>query len=208
MITHAVKLSGPGTEPGVGESDEAPIGRALPHVSEHIGDDGELMVSGPSVALGYLGLPLQTATAFPQADHGRGMTRWFRTGDLVTRGADNLLYSQGRADEEIKVLGARIHPAEVEAQLHSHPAVFGAAVVGDRALGRTTLTAYVVARGDITARELKHFLRERLPHQFVPSTVQFVDELAYTRSGKVDRAATRRAAANLTNNSKECACES
>ena len=197
MITHAVQLSGPGTEPEVAAHDaEAPLGRPLQHVRDHVTDEGELLVSGPSLATGYLGLPELTATGFPVADHGSGPTRWFRTGDLVARGERGLLYSRGRTDEQVKVSGVRVHPAEVEAQLNTHPAVAGTVVVGERRLGRTALTAYVVPAGRTTSAELKRFLRERLPSQFVPSRVMFVAALCYTPTGKVDRAGTQRAAAD------------
>ncbi|WP_454792364.1 AMP-binding protein [Mycolicibacterium lutetiense] len=196
MITHAVQLSGPGTEPGVEHLDaEVPLGRPLPHVRDHVTDDGELLVSGPALANGYLGAPELTATGFPVADHGSGPTRWFRTGDLVVRGECGLLYSRGRTDEQVKVLGVRVHPAEVEAQLNTHPAVGGAVVVGERLLGRTALTAYVVPLAEVAPSELKAYLRQRLPGQFVPSTVKFIAALSYTTSGKVDRSATSRAAA-------------
>jgi nonribosomal peptide synthetase protein VioO len=127
--------------------------------------------------------------------------RWFHTGDVVTRDADGLLYARGRADEQVKVLGVRVHPAEVEMQLSTHPAVTGAVVVGERLLGRTSLSAYVVTSEPTTAAELKRYLRERLPHQFVPTRLTFVPALAYTASGKVDRAATQRAARSATSNS-------
>jgi acyl-CoA synthetase (AMP-forming)/AMP-acid ligase II len=192
-----VQLSGPGTEPEVATHDaEAPLGRPLPHVRDHVTNESELLVSGTCLAIGYLGLPELTATGFPVADHGSGPTRWFHTGDLVTRGEHGLLYSRGRADEQLKVLGVRVHPAEVEAQLNTHPGIAGAVVVGERLLGRMSLAAYVVPAGVITPAELKRYLRERLPSQFVPSRVEFVAALAYTTSGKVDRAATRRAAAD------------
>ncbi|RZT25337.1 nonribosomal peptide synthetase protein VioO [Mycobacterium sp. BK558] len=194
MITHAVQLSGPDTEPGVTASDsEVSIGRPLPHVTDHVTGDGELLVSGPGLATGYLGLPEQTATAFPVVDHGAGPARWFHTGDVVSRGEHGLLYSLGRIDEQFKVLGVRIHPAEVEAQLSTHPAVAGSVVVGERVLGGRSLTAYVVTARPTTAAELRSHLRERLPKQFVPTRVRFVPALVYTPSGKVDRAATCRA---------------
>ena len=195
MITHAVQLSGPGTAPEVMAGDgEAPLGRRLPHIRDHVGDDGELLVSGASLAIGYLGLPERTAAGFGVSDHGDGPARWFHTGDIVTRGVSGLLYAHGRADEQVKVLGVRVHPAEVEAQLNAHPAVAGAVVVGERLLGRTALAAFVVAAKPVTSTELKRHLAERLPRQFVPSRMKFVSALAYTASGKVDRAATRRAA--------------
>ena len=72
MITHAAQLSGPGTEPPNGAHQEAPIGRPLPHVRDHVTLDGELLVSGPGLATGYLDLPELTATSFTVADHGTG----------------------------------------------------------------------------------------------------------------------------------------
>lgn len=197
MVTHAVQLSGPGTESEVAARDaEAPLGRPLPHVRDYVTDEGELLVSGPALATEYLGLPEVTANAFPIADHGFGPTRWFHTGDLATRGERDLLYPRGRTDEQLKVLGVRVHPAEVEAQLNAHPAVAGAVVVGERLHGRTSLTAYVVPAGVTTPAGLKRYLRERLPSQFVPSRVKFIASLAYTASGKVDRMATQRDAAD------------
>jgi acyl-coenzyme A synthetase/AMP-(fatty) acid ligase len=196
MVTHAALLSGPGADPTL---DGAPLGRPLPHVRDHVTADGELLVSGPALASGYLGSPELTADRFPIADHGHGTTSWFRTGDLVTRDDDGLLHARGRADDEVKVLGVRIHPAEVEAQLHTHPAVAGAVVIGERRLGRTTLAAFVVLAGTVTAAELKRHLRERLPSQFVPTRIEFIARLALTTSGKVDRTATAKAAADHNN---------
>ncbi|MGE2834241.1 AMP-binding protein [Mycobacterium sp. SMC-4] len=205
MITHAVTLCGPGAEPGLEIPDgEAPIGRPLPHVRDHISDDGELLVSGPGLATGYLGAAEATAAAFPVADHGDGPQRWFATGDLVIRGENGLLYVRGRADQQVKVRGVRVHPAEVEMQLTTHPAVARAVVMGERLLEGTALTAYVVASRETTGAELRRYLGERLPSQFVPSRVRFIKELVYTPSGKVDRAATQRAVADQNN---EGACQ-
>lgn len=195
MVTHSVQLSGPGTGPeAMSDQSRVPIGRPLPHVHDHLTDEGELLVSGPALATGYLGSPDLTETAFPVVDHGSGPVRWFRTGDLVVRGEGGLLYPQGRADEQLKVLGVRVHPAEVEAQLNTHPAVGGSVIAGERLLGRTTLTAYVVRTGVVTPAEVQQYLRERLPSQLVPTRVKFVAALAYNASGKVDREATRCAA--------------
>ncbi|KAA0097443.1 acyl-CoA synthetase [Mycolicibacterium sp. P1-18] len=198
MITHAVQLAGPHADIGCAAND-APIGRALPHVTDYVTEDGELLVSGACLATGYLGLADRTATEFPVEDHGTGPTRWFRTGDIVTRGERGLLYPRGRLDDQVKVLGVRVDPAEVEAQLNGHPAVAAAVVLGEPRLGQMSLSAYVVVTACVTPPELKTYLRERLPHQFVPGRVTFVAALAYTASGKVDRAATQRAATTEDN---------
>jgi acyl-CoA synthetase (AMP-forming)/AMP-acid ligase II len=195
MITHAVDLYGPraGDLP-VG--DDVPLGRPLPHVVDDVGSDGELLIAGPSLASGYLDRPDLTAVSFPRRDVGDVAQQWFRTGDAVTRGPDGLMYSRGRLDDQVKVSGVRVHPAEVEAQLNAHPSVTGAVVVGERRLGRTALVAYVAAGAPVTGQELRQHLRTRLPKQFVPTTVTFVEALAYTATGKVDRRATQRAGAH------------
>lgn len=195
MITHAVQLAGPDTEePVSAHGGEAPIGRPLPHVLDHVTDEGELLIAGPCLATEYLGLPEATAAGFPVADHGTGRRRWFHTGDIVDRGAGGLLHARGRKDEQVKIRGVRVHPSEVEAQLNSHPCVTGSVVIGERLLGRTALAAYVVATREVSAAELKTYLRNRLPGQFVPTKLTFVAALSYTTSGKVDRQGTRRAA--------------
>ncbi|MEU9075493.1 AMP-binding protein [Kitasatospora sp. NPDC048538] len=190
QITHAVDLAGPlaperhwdGTAP-------APIGRALPHVVERLDDSGELLIGGPGVALGYLGLPEATAARFTTLDG----ERYFRTGDRVSRGPDGLLTHQGRLDGELKVRGIRVDPAEIEAQLTAHPDVTAAAVTGTTAAGRTTLVAYVVARRHASAdgldAALLSHLRARVPGHLVPGRITVVPRLVHTPSGKVDRAA-------------------
>lgn len=176
LITHAVELRG--TE------DPVPIGRALPHVLERL-DESELLIGGPGLADGYPGHPSVTAERFVTI----GGERLFRTGDRVSAGPDGVLTHRGRVDREVKIRGIRVDPAEVEAHLTGHPGVRAAFVTAGTVAGRTTLTAYVVARGtepDLPARITAH-LRGRVPAHLVPSRVRVVEELAYTASGKVDR---------------------
>ncbi|WP_162468211.1 amino acid adenylation domain-containing protein [Streptomyces adustus] len=198
LITHAVDLHGPkapdeaarwGTDGG-----RVPIGTPLPHVLDDIGDDGELLVSGPALALGYRNLPEVTAERFLTREGPDGPERWFRTGDRVGRRPDGLLDHQGRLDAEIKVRGIRVDPAEVEAHLTAYPSVGAAAVVGTQTAGRTTMAAYLVAgydhASDTLARDVLAYLHETVPNHLVPHRVTVVPELVYTASGKIDRAAT------------------
>ncbi|KZM75676.1 AMP-binding protein [Nocardia terpenica] len=185
LITHAAELTGDA-------DDRVPLGRALPHVREHVTEEGELLIAGPALALGYLDQPEQTARSFEIADHGDGPRRWFHTGDLVARGDDGLLHPRGRLDDQVKVRGVRVNPAEVEAQLTTHPAVTAAVVIGEQRLGRTALVAYVTVRSPVEPAELTAHLRQRLPGQFVPGIVKILPALATTASGKIDRAAVQR----------------
>ncbi len=183
LITHAADLRG----------SLAPIGRPLAHVAQRITEDDELLVGGPNLALGYVGLPDETAERFVRAD-GR---RWFRTGDLVRQDADGLLHHAGRLDAQVKVRGVRVDPGEVEAHLRRHPHVAAAVVTGMSVSDRTVLAAYVVPNGTPQTRDrrdlvadIKSYLRARTPGHLWPSRITVVPELALTRSGKVDRRAT------------------
>lgn len=176
LITHAADLAG---------GNGIPIGRALPHVREHISSEGELLVGGPAIATGYLDRVDETLTRFVDLPEGR----YFRTGDKVRRGDNGELFHLGRLDHEVKIRGVRVDPAEVEAHLTQHPAVSAAAVTAVRRAGRTTMLGYVVADCD---SDLRAWLRERVPEHLVPSRITVVPELVRTASGKTDRAATHR----------------
>ncbi|MER6299032.1 AMP-binding protein [Kitasatospora sp. NPDC001539] len=209
QITHAVDLAGP-LAPGRTWDGTAPtpIGHALPHVVELLEADGELLVGGPALALGYLGLPEATAARFVTRD-GR---RYFRTGDRMSRDPDGLLTHRGRLDGELKVRGIRVDPAEVEAHLTGHPGVTAAAVTGTTAAGRTTLVAYVVAHPRTPAgqldRDLLAYLRARVPGHLVPGRITVVPRLVHTPSGKIDRAGCHlRYAATAPDRSKETSLE-
>ena len=176
LITHACELAVP--------YEKVPIGHPLPHVVEVI-EDGELLVGGPALATGYLGLREKTAEKFTGG--------LFRTGDRVSRRRDGMLVHEGRLDGEVKIRGVRVDPAEVEAHLVRHPAVLEAAVAGVRTANHTTLAAYVVVRSAVEPAVILAELRTRVPGHLVPSRLTVVPELVRTASGKVDRAGTHEA---------------
>ena len=155
LVTHALDLHGPLAESDRARRPEAvPIGRCLRHVMEHIGEDGELLVGGPALALGYLGLPDASAARFPVLDLGDGPRRYFRTGDRVSRAADGALVYRGRLDNQLKIRGIRVDPGEVEAELAGHSGVAAVAVAGVSVADHTALAAYVVPRPGADARAL------------------------------------------------------
>jgi nonribosomal peptide synthetase protein VioO len=204
LVTHAVDLHGPqapGSAVWWDPPQQPPIGHALPHVIERV-EDGELLIGGPALATGYPGQPEQTAQRFRWYSAGGGPARYFRTGDRVRRGQRGMLIHAGRLDREIKVRGIRVNPAEVEALLGSHPWVAAAAVTGEHGSGTTTLTAYLVpstrvgagagsGAGDAEiAAHVRSHLRASAPSHLIPHRLRVVPELAFTQSGKLDRAAT------------------
>jgi nonribosomal peptide synthetase protein VioO len=175
---------------------EVPIGRHMPHVVEHIAESGELLIGGPSLALGYLNLPDLSAERFALLDLGAGMQRYYRSGDRVGRTAGGDLVHQGRLDNQLKVRGIRVDPSEVESEICTHPDVGVVAVVGVETADHTSMTAYVVPlsmrKADTLGADLFGYLRAKLPAHLVPAQINIVPELVYTSSGKVDRAGSHR----------------
>lgn len=152
------------------------------------GQAGELYVGGAAVARGYLGAPKLSAEHFlPDPFGGPGSTM-YRTGDTVRAIGDGVLEFIGRSDDQIKLRGFRIEPAEVQRALLDIEEVREAAV-GLRAVSGDVqvLTAYVAADDcAANAGNLSRALRERLPNYMVPACFVFVDSLPITATGKVD----------------------
>lgn len=200
LVTHAMDLHGPRASSPAARwvtANEVPIGQALPHVIERIreaGDDGELLIGGPALALGYFGAPDATGRRFQAFDFGAGPRRFFLTGDRVWRCPTGELFHRGRLDAQLKIRGIRVDPGEVEAEIASHAGVAAVAVVGTTVAEHTALIAYLVPRPGISAATLAAdvaaYLRGRVAAHLVPSQLTVVPELAHTSSGKVDRAAS------------------
>lgn len=196
LITHAVDLHGPRAyrQVDAGAADRVPIGRALPHVFEHVTAEGELLIGGPGLFSGYRGMPAATTARCVTPAGGTG--RYFRTGDRVGRRPDGMLVHEGRLDDEVKIRGVRVDPAEVEEQIARHPGVGAIAVVPVRTADHTSLAAYVVPTSGTDGagldREIHSYLRDRAPAHLRPGRISIVSRLVHTASGKVDRMASHR----------------
>ncbi|MCQ0003201.1 non-ribosomal peptide synthetase [Streptomyces sudanensis] len=157
------------------------------------GVPGELYVTGPGVARGYVNRPAATAERFvacPFVPHGETGSRMYRTGDLVRWDHRGRLDYLGRIDDQVKVRGFRVEPGEVEAALTRCPGVAQAAVaVHGAAGGDRRLVGYVQPAAGRTpdARDLRRRLAATLPDHMVPSFFQVVERLPMTPNGKLDR---------------------
>ena len=156
------------------------------------GCPGEIYLSGPGVARGYLGRPALTATRFVADPSGPPGARMYRSGDLARRWPDGTLEYLGRTDHQVKVRGFRIEPGEIEAVLERHPDVARAAVLARtiRTAQATQLVAYAVP-ATVDARldpaELRRHAAAHLPGYMVPGFVVPIARLPLTRNGKLDR---------------------
>lgn len=151
------------------------------------GDVGEIHLSGPGLARGYLDDPVATALAFVPDPAGDG--RLYRTGDLARVDADGALVFMGRRDRQIKIGGVRVEPGEVEAALCRHVGARQAVVDHVQQDGRGRLVAFIVPGAVTSADQARAVLAEHLPSAFVPEEIVLVDALPRTVNDKIDRAA-------------------
>ncbi|WP_245552176.1 non-ribosomal peptide synthetase [Nocardia aobensis] len=169
--------------PTIGRPFDAMTAEVLDHRLRPVppGGQGELYLSGPQLALGYLGRPATTAAAFVAGEDGE---RRYRTGDLVRRADDGTVVYEGRVDRQVKINGYRVEPDEVSVVLRELDGVRHAAALAFTENGRTRLGALVV--GDGTVARLRSDLARRLPQFLVPTRIVFVDEIPLNRNDKLD----------------------
>ncbi|MGG0249995.1 long-chain-fatty-acid--CoA ligase [Peribacillus frigoritolerans] len=152
------------------------FGKELPR-----GEVGELVVQGPNVMRGYLGMPEATSAAFNDG--------WFYTGDLATMDEEGYIYIVDRKKDIIIVGGYNVYPREVEEVLYQHPAVVEAAVIGvpDGEYGESVKAFVVVKDEQITMNDIIQFCQDKLVKYKLPKRVEFLKELPKNSTGKILR---------------------
>ena len=147
-----------------------------------VGQIGEFVTSGPQVVAGYWNKPEETAHALPGGD--------LHTGDVGFMDAEGWFYVVDRKKDMIIASGYKVWPREVEDMLYQHAAVREAAVVGvpDEYRGET-VKAFVSLRPGASAdeAELIAFCKQRMAAYKYPRSIEFVDELPKTVTGKILR---------------------
>lgn len=168
------------------------VGRAILGARLRVVDD-----RGVALATGETGL-LEVKPGQMPAE-----TDWIRTTDEAYLDADGFLWILGRADQAIIRGGFKVMPDDVRTALENHPAVRGAAVVGqpDQRLGETPV-AMVELRVAITAEKLVAFLRDRLAPYEIPTDIAVVEAIPRTPSGKADLSEVKRHFADAAANSR------
>ena len=146
------------------------------------GEDGEIALRGPGVALGYWQMPEETAAVFlPDG--------WFLTGDVGHLDADGMLYITDRKKDMIVMSGWKVYPTEVEDVLVQHPGVRDAAVFGctDEHRGEVPVAVVVPAGDSISPDEIVAFARERLAGYKVPRRIIIAGEIPRVNGWKLLR---------------------
>ncbi|MFT4085637.1 MAG: fatty-acid--CoA ligase FadD8 [Gordonia sp. (in: high G+C Gram-positive bacteria)] len=157
------------------------------------GEPGEICVSGPLLAGGYLGLPEQTAEAFRDG--------WLHTGDVAREDDDGFWFIVDRTKDMIVTGGFNVFPREVEDVVARHPSVAQVGVIGvaDDKWGEAVTAVVVLRPGSdasddakaAVAAEIQAAVKERKGPVQSPKSVVFVDALPLTALGKPDKKALR-----------------
>ncbi|MBW1711654.1 MAG: AMP-binding protein [Deltaproteobacteria bacterium] len=147
---------------------------------------GEVWARGETITPGYWNRPQETEAAFEKG--------WFKTGDLAVIDEEGYLNIVDRRKDVIISGGENIFSTEVEYVLYEHPAVLECAVVGvpDEKWGEAVKAVVVKRPGqDVSARELINFVKKKLASFKAPKSVDFIDQLPKTGSGKIMKRALK-----------------
>jgi acyl-CoA synthetase (AMP-forming)/AMP-acid ligase II len=150
------------------------------------GQEGEIILRGPTIATGYLGNEELTKRRF--------IDGWWRSGDLGRLDEDQYLYVEGRTDNQINTGGIKVQGEEVETCLVEHPAVVQVAVIGvpDPKWGQS-VQAHVVRTGEVSDAELSDYCKEQGLAPFKrPKHYVFHESLPLGVTGKLDRVSLRK----------------
>ena len=153
-----------------------------------VGEDGELLMAGPNLMVGYHGMPDETQNTLRDKD-GK---RWLYTGDIARMDEDGYFYIVDRKKDMALIGGFNVYPNNVEKAIMSHPAVLEvgvAAIPHPQRIGEEALKAWIVLKPGqtATADDIAAFLADHLAPYEIPRRISFIDELPKTAVGKTLR---------------------
>ena len=156
-----------------------------------IGERGEIAVKGPTLMMGYIGIPLSESVD----DEG-----FLRTSDGGYIDEDGRLFWEGRLNDIIKTGGANVSPLEIDAVIRECPGVKISQTVGvpDELLGELVVSCIVPHEGaELDEATIRTYAKEKLASYKLPRRVLFVaeDDLETTGSSKIKTADLRKLAA-------------
>ncbi|MBE5823466.1 MAG: amino acid adenylation domain-containing protein [Butyrivibrio sp.] len=177
------------------ENEVIPAG--IPFPNEHVflldeedklvtepGMEGEICVTGTSLALGYYGDKEKTDAAFMQNPLNKLFQEMmYRTGDIGRYDENGILYYVSRKDFQIKHMGHRIELGEIEVAAMATDGVTRACCIYEPDKKKLIL----FYTGDRDKKELQAHLKEDLPPYMIPSTVKQLEEMPVNKNGKIDR---------------------
>ncbi|MFX0048582.1 MAG: long-chain fatty acid--CoA ligase, partial [Candidatus Hermodarchaeota archaeon] len=157
-----------------------------------IGEEGEVVISGPQVMVGYHNRPEENKHVFFEA----GGYKWLRTGDYGRLDNEYYLFLLDRIKDLIKYKGHSVYPREIEEVLYEHPAIHECAVIGvpDPMKGEN-IKAFVLlkteSKGKVSEQDIIDFAKDNLAAYKYPREVEFVRSLPKSGVGKILRRSLR-----------------
>ena len=152
------------------------------------GEEGEICISGPSVMIGYLDNPEETASTLRRHSDGR---IWLHTGDLGKMDEDGFVYFSQRIKRMIVTSGYNVYPGQLENVIDGHEKVLLSCVIGVKDPYKIQkIKAYVVLKPDYEPseeikQELLDYCRKHIAKYAMPYDIEFRKELPKTLVGKV-----------------------
>lgn len=155
---------------------------------QKIGEEGEVVLNGPTVMLGYLDHPEETNKVLKKHEDGK---IWLHTGDIATQDKDGFFYFKLRLKRMLKVSGINVYPKTVEEVICKHPHVESACAIGlpdKKQISK--VKAFVVLKDNREGTEtdkksIQKFCRENLLKWECPREIEFRKELPMTLVGKI-----------------------
>ncbi|MEO0733444.1 MAG: AMP-binding protein, partial [Bacteroidota bacterium] len=177
-----------------------PIGRPVPGMGHYVldrhhqlvpvGVAGELHLSGPQLASGYINRPELTQERFIEVELNGAKIRLYKTGDLVRYRKDGVLDFLGRGDAQVKIRGYRVELAGIANALDALAGVRESVVrVLEQDSGARLVGYFTPEEDEVTSEEVLTALRRQLPDYMVPSALVQLNVLPRLPNGKVDRKA-------------------
>lgn len=168
------------------------VGRALPGVECKIVDpatnkdlppntDGEFVARGYNIMKGYYKMPEATAAVIDEDG-------WLHTGDMARMDENGYFKITGRIKDMIIRGGENIYPKEIEDFIYTHPKVSDVQVIGvpDKQYGEEIMACVILKEGaEMTAEELKDYVRTHMAKHKTPKYVAFVDSFPMNAAGKI-----------------------
>ena len=177
-------------------TDDIPIGVAVGYTQMYIldqarhilpiGVEGEIYLSGHSVATGYLNKDELTKERFLDNPFIPGL-KMYRTGDLGKWLSNGEAIYSGRIDDQVKVRGYRIELGEIQFVIEQVPGVDQAVVVVKEIYGDRHIVAYWESAGGVSTDAIKEALKQRLPEFMHPSYYMPLQAIPLNSNGKVDK---------------------
>lgn len=149
--------------------------------------DGEICISGPTVMLGYVGQPEETAKTLQVHDDG---LVWMHTGDMGMMDEMGFIYFRQRIKRMIITKGYNVYPFQIENTLDGHPEIMSSCVVGipDKLAGERIKAFVVLKSGEPdsgTTKRIMDYLRTNVARYALPYDIEYLTALPKTKVNKV-----------------------